>query len=157
MMWRCICNAFIVKLTDGREFSASSSSGSLQGLILLSIFGSPILCTPKPGDYGWYAGFLRWWMARWWNLLWWSQHGDVVYVDMLSSYSGGPPCCSWTDSTEILNVPENRRVYMGVYWWLLHWWGIFPDICSWWNTIIKCFSSFARNFNSFKLFIILQH
>ena len=42
-----------LKLTDGREFSASSSSGSLQGSYFASpfLYSSPILCTPKPGDY----------------------------------------------------------------------------------------------------------
>ena len=42
-----------LKLTDGREFSASSSSGSLQGSYFSSPFfyTSAILCTPKPGDY----------------------------------------------------------------------------------------------------------
>lgn len=42
-----------LKLTDGREFSAASASGSLQGSYFASPFyyTAPILCTPKPGDY----------------------------------------------------------------------------------------------------------
>jgi hypothetical protein len=42
-----------LKLTDGREFSASSASGSLQGSYFASpfLYNSAILCTPKPGDY----------------------------------------------------------------------------------------------------------
>ena len=42
-----------LKLTDGREFSAASASGSLQGSYFASpfLYTSAILCTPKPGDY----------------------------------------------------------------------------------------------------------
>ena len=42
-----------LKLTDGREFSASSSSGSLQGSYFASpfLYSSPILCTPKQSNF----------------------------------------------------------------------------------------------------------
>ena len=42
-----------LKLTDGREFSAASASGSLQCSYFASpfLYNSAILCTPKPGDY----------------------------------------------------------------------------------------------------------
>ncbi len=40
-------------LTDGRSFSSSSTSGSLQGSYFSSPFswGVPILCQPVDGDY----------------------------------------------------------------------------------------------------------
>ena len=110
-----------LKLTDGREFSASSSSGSLQGSYFASpfLYSSPILCTPKPGDYvvdmqdsygdGWQGDGIKVTFDGGPN------DGDVVYVDMLSSYSGGPPCCSWTDSTEILNVPDGTEGFTWEY------------------------------------------
>ena len=110
-----------LKLTDGREFSASSSSGSLQGSYFASpfLYSSPILCTPKPGDYvvdmqdsygdGWQGDGIKVTFDGGPN------DGEVVYVDMLSSYSGGPPCCSWTDSTEILNVPDGTEGFTWEY------------------------------------------
>jgi hypothetical protein len=110
-----------LKLTDGREFSASSSSGSLQGSYFASpfLYSSPILCTPKPGDYvidmqdsygdGWQGNGIKVTFDGGPN------DGDVVYVDMLSSYSGGPPCCSWTASTEILNVPDGTEGFTWEY------------------------------------------
>lgn len=110
-----------LKLTDGREFSASSSSGSLQGSYFASpfLYSSPILCTPKPGDYvvdmqdsygdGWQGDGIKVTFDGGPN------NGEVVYVDMLSSYSGGPPCCSWTDSTEILNVPDGTEGFTWEY------------------------------------------
>lgn len=44
---------FELLLTDGRSYSAESTSGSLQGSYFSSPFsyGVPILCQPKPGDY----------------------------------------------------------------------------------------------------------
>lgn len=44
---------FELILTDGRVFSASSTSGSLQGSYFASPYAYrvPVLCTPKPGDY----------------------------------------------------------------------------------------------------------
>jgi hypothetical protein len=110
-----------LKLTDGREFSASSSSGSLQGSYFASpfLYSSPILCTPKPGDYvidmqdsygdGWQGDGIKVTFDGGPN------DGDVVYIDMLSSYSGGPACCSWTDSTEILNVPDGTEGFTWEY------------------------------------------
>ena len=101
-----------LKLTDGREYSASSASGSLQGSYFSSPFfyTSAILCTPKPGDYvvdmqdsygdGWQGDGIKVTFDGG------PRSGEVVYIDMLSSYSGGPGCCTWTDSTETLNVPE---------------------------------------------------
>ena len=101
-----------LKLTDGREFSSSSASGSLQGSYFASpfLYNSAILCTPKPGDYvvdmqdsygdGWQGDGIKVTFDGG------PRSGEVVYIDMLSSYSGGPACCSWTESTETLNVPE---------------------------------------------------
>ena len=110
-----------LKLTDGREFSASSSSGSLQGSYFSSPFfyTSPILCTPKPGDYvvdmqdsygdGWQGDGIKVTFDGG------PRSGEVVYIDMLSSYSGGPPCCGWSDSTETLNVPEGTEGFAWEY------------------------------------------
>ena len=101
-----------LKLTDGREFSASSASGSLQGSYFASpfLYNSAILCTPKPGDYvvdmqdsygdGWQGDGIKVTFDGG------PRDGEVVFIDMLSSGSGGPACCSWTESTETLNVPE---------------------------------------------------
>ena len=100
-----------LKLTDGREFSAASASGSLQGSYFASPFyyTAPILCTPKPGDYvvdmqdsygdGWQGDGIKVTFDGG------PRDAEVVYIDMLSSYAGGPGCCSWTSSTETLNVP----------------------------------------------------
>jgi hypothetical protein len=100
-----------LKLTDGREFSAASASGSLQGSYFASPFyyTVPILCTPKPGDYvvdmqdsygdGWQGDGIKVTFDGG------PRDAEVVYIDMLSSYAGGPGCCSWTSSTETLNVP----------------------------------------------------
>ncbi len=110
-----------LKLTDGREFSASSASGSLQGSYFASpfLYNSAILCTPKPGDYvvdmqdsygdGWQGDGIKVTFDGG------PRSGEVVYIDMLSSYSGGPACCSWTDSTETLNVPEGTEGFAWEY------------------------------------------
>ena len=110
-----------LKLTDGREFSASSSSGSLQGSYFSSPFfyTSAILCTPKPGDYvvdmqdsygdGWQGDGIKVTFDGG------PRSGEVVFIDMLSSYSGGPGCCTWTDSTETLNVPEGTEGFAWEY------------------------------------------
>ena len=110
-----------LKLTDGREFSASSSSGSLQGSYFSSPFAysAPILCTPKPGDYtvdmqdsygdGWQGnGIIVTFSGG-------PSDGQVTNIDMLSSYSGGPPCCSWTNSTEVLTVPDGTEGFTWEY------------------------------------------
>jgi hypothetical protein len=101
-----------VKLTDGREFSASSVSGSIEGSYFASpfVYTSAILCTPKPGDYvvdmqdsygdGWQGDGIKVTFDGG------PRDGEEVFIDMLSSGSGGPACCSWTESTETLNVPE---------------------------------------------------
>ena len=100
-----------LKLTDGREFSAASASGSLQGSYFASPFfyTSAILCTPKPGDYvvdmqdsygdGWQGDGIKVTFDGG------PRDGEEVFIDMLSSYSGGPACCGWTDSTDTLTVP----------------------------------------------------
>ncbi len=110
-----------LKLTDGREFSASSASGSLQGSYFASpfLYNSAILCTPKPGDYvvdmqdsygdGWQGDGIKVTFDGG------PRSGEVVYIDMLSSYSGGPGCCTWTDSTETLNVPEGTEGFAWEY------------------------------------------
>ena len=110
-----------LKLTDGREFSASSASGSLQGSYFASpfLYNSAILCTPKPGDYvvdmqdsygdGWQGDGIKVTFDGG------PRSGEVVYIDMLSSYSGGPGCCSWTDSTETLNVPAGTEGFAWEY------------------------------------------
>ena len=110
-----------LKLTDGREFSTSSSSSSLQGSYFSSpfIYSSPILCTPKPGDYvvdmqdsygdGWQGNGIAVTFAGG------PKDGTVEYIDMLSSYSGGPPCCSWTDFTQILTVPAGTEGFTWEY------------------------------------------
>ena len=83
-----------LKLTDGREFSSSSASGSLQGSYFASpfLYNSAILCTPKPGDYvvdmqdsygdGWQGDGIKVTFDGG------PRSGEVVYIDMLSSYSG---------------------------------------------------------------------
>jgi len=43
------------------------------------------------------------------------RSGEVVYIDMLSSYSGGPACCGWTDSTDTLTVPEGTEGFAWEY------------------------------------------
>ena len=110
-----------LKLTDGREFSASSASGSLQGSYFASpfLYNSAILCTPKPGDYvvdmqdsygdGWQGDGIKVTFDGG------PRSGEVVYIDMLSSYSGGPGCCSLTDSTETLNVPAGTEGFAWEY------------------------------------------
>ena len=110
-----------LKLTDGREFSSSSASGSLQGSYFASpfLYNSAILCTPKPGDYvvdmqdsygdGWQGDGIKVTFDGG------PRSGEVVYIDMLSSYSGGPACCSWTDSTETLTVPEGTEGFAWEY------------------------------------------
>jgi hypothetical protein len=110
-----------LKLTDGREFSAASASGSLQGSYFSSPFfyTSAILCTPKPGDYvvdmqdsygdGWQGDGIKVTFDGG------PRGGEVVYIDMLSSYSGGPACCGWTDSSETLNVPAGTEGFAWEY------------------------------------------
>ena len=110
-----------LKLTDGREFSAASASGSLQGSYFASPFyyTAPILCTPKPGDYvvdmqdsygdGWQGDGIKVTFDGG------PRDAEVVYIDMLSSYSGGPACCSWTDSSETLNVPAGTDGFAWEY------------------------------------------
>ena len=99
-----------LKLTDGREFSAASASGSLQGSYFSSPFfyTSAILCNPKPGDYvvdmqdsygdGWQGDGIKVTFDGG------PRSGEIVFIDMLSSYEGGPACCGWTSSSETLNV-----------------------------------------------------
>lgn len=110
-----------LKLTDGREFSAASASGSLQGSYFSSPFfyTSAILCTPKPGDYvvdmqdsygdGWQGDGIKVTFDGG------PRGGEVVYIDMLSSYSGGPPCCGWLSATETLNVPDGTGGFAWEY------------------------------------------
>jgi len=110
-----------LKLTDGREFSAASASGSLQGSYFASPFyyTAPILCTPKPGDYvvdmqdsygdGWQGDGIKVTFDGG------PRDAEVVYIDMLSSYDGGPGCCSWTASTETLNVPVGTEGFAWEY------------------------------------------
>ena len=110
-----------LKLTDGREFSAASASGSLQGSYFASPFyyTAPILCTPKPGDYvvdmqdsygdGWQGDGIKVTFDGG------PRDAEVVYIDMLSSYDGGPGCCSWTDSSETLNVSVGTEGFAWEY------------------------------------------
>ena len=110
-----------LKLTDGREFSAASASGSLQGSYFASPFyyTAPILCTPKPGDYvvdmqdsygdGWQGDGIKVTFDGG------PRDAEVVYIDMLSSYDGGPGCCSWKESTETLNVPVGTEGFAWEY------------------------------------------
>ena len=110
-----------LKLTDGREFSAASSSGSLQGSYFSSPFqySLPILCTPKPGDYvvdmqdsygdGWQGDGIKVTLSGG------PADGQVTYIDMLSSYSGGPPCCSWSSATQTLTVPAGTEGFTWEY------------------------------------------
>ena len=110
-----------LKLTDGREFSAASASGSLQGSYFASPFfyTSAILCTPKPGDYvvdmqdsygdGWQGDGIKVTFDGG------PRDGEEVFIDMLSSYSGGPACCGWTDSTDTLTVPAGTEGFAWEY------------------------------------------
>lgn len=110
-----------LKLTDGREYSASSAASTLQGSYFSSPFqySSPILCTPKPGDYvvdmqdsygdGWQGDGIRVTLSGG------PADGQVTFIDMLSSYSGGPACCSWTDSTQTLTVPAGTEGFTWEY------------------------------------------
>lgn len=78
-----------------------------------------ILCTPKPGDYvvdmqdsygdGWQGDGIRVTFAGG------PKDGTVEYIDMLSTYSGGPACCTWTDHTQILTVPEGTEGFTWEY------------------------------------------
>ena len=99
-----------VKLTDGREFSASSVSGSIEGSYFASpfVYTSAILCTPKPGDYvvdmqdsfgdGWQGDGIKVTFDGG------PRDGEVVFIDLLSEYApGGVPI---SEGTETLNVPE---------------------------------------------------
>ena len=110
-----------LKLTDGREFSAASASGSLQGSYFSSPFfyTSAILCTPKPGDYvvdmqdsygdGWQGDGIKVTFDGG------PRSGEIVFIDMLSSYSGGPACCGWLSSSETLNVPVGTQGFAWEY------------------------------------------
>ena len=110
-----------LKLTDGREYSAASASGSLQGSYFSSPFfyTSAILCTPKPGDYvvdmqdsygdGWQGDGIKVTFDGG------PRSGEIVFIDMLSSYSGGPACCGWTSSSETLNVPVGTQGFAWEY------------------------------------------
>ena len=110
-----------LKLTDGREYSAASASGSLQGSYFSSPFfyTSAILCTPKPGDYvvdmqdsygdGWQCDGIKVTFDGG------PRSGEIVFIDMLSSYSGGPACCGWTSSSETLNVPVGTQGFAWEY------------------------------------------
>jgi len=110
-----------LKLTDGREFSAAYASGSLQGSYFSSPFfyTSAILCTPKPGDYvvdmqdsygdGWQGDGIKVTFDGG------PRSGEIVFIDMLSSYSGGPACCGWTSSSETLNVPVGTQGFAWEY------------------------------------------
>ena len=110
-----------LKLTDGREFSAASASGSLQGSYFSSPFfyTSAILCTLKPGDYvvdmqdsygdGWQGDGIKVTFDGG------PRSGEIVFIDMLSSYSGGPACCGWTSSSETLNVPVGTQGFAWEY------------------------------------------
>lgn len=100
-----------LNLTDGRSFDADSAAGIITGGFFSSpyLYNAGIICTPETGDYvvdmqdsygdGWQGDGIKITLT--------DADGNetIVYADMLSSYSGGPPCCSWTDSTEIINVP----------------------------------------------------
>ena len=110
-----------LKLTDGREYSAASASGSLQGSYFSSPFfyTSAILRTPKPGDYvvdmqdsygdGWQGDGIKVTFDGG------PRSGEIVFIDMLSSYSGGPACCGWTSSSETLNVPVGTQGFAWEY------------------------------------------
>ena len=113
---------FNLKLTDGREFSAASSSGSLQGTYFSSPFqyDVPILCTPKPGDYvvdmqdsygdGWQGDGIKVTLSGG------PADGQVTYIDMISSYlPDAPECCTWTDSSQTLTVPEGTTGFTWEY------------------------------------------
>ena len=108
-----------LKLTDGREFSASSASGSLQGSYFASpfLYNSAILCTPKPGDYvvdmqdsygdGWQGDGIKVTFDGG------PRSGEVVYIDLLSQYApGGVPISA---GTETLNVPEGTDGFAWEY------------------------------------------
>ena len=43
------------------------------------------------------------------------RSGEVVYIDMLSSYSVVPACCGCTDSTDTLTVPEGTEGFAWEY------------------------------------------
>ena len=110
-----------LKLTDGREFSAASASGSLQGSYFSSPFfyTSAILCTPKPGDYGvdMQDSYGDGWQGDGIKVTFdgGPRSGEIVFIDMLSSYSGGPACCGWTSSSETLNVPVGTQGFAWEY------------------------------------------
>ena len=99
-----------LKLTDGREFSAASASGSLQGSYFASpfLYTSAILCTPKPGDYvvdmqdsygdGWQGDGIKVTFDGG------PRDGEEVFIGLLSEYApGGVPISNGSDT---LNVPE---------------------------------------------------
>jgi hypothetical protein len=102
-----------LKLTDGREFSAASASGSLQGSYFASpfLYTSAILCTPKPGDYvvdmqdsygdGWQGDGIKVTFDGG------PRDAEEVFIGLLSAYApGGVPISSGSDT---LNVPEGTN------------------------------------------------
>ena len=107
-----------LKLTDGREFSAASASGSLQGSYFASPFyyTAPILCTPKPGDYvvdmqdSWGDG----WQGDGIEITITDADGvdTVVYADMLSFST---PPFNYNDDTVVINVPEGTDGFAWEY------------------------------------------
>ena len=108
-----------LKLTDGREISASSASGSLQGSYFASpfLYNSAILCTPKPGDYvvdmqdsfgdGWQGDGIKVTFDGG------PRDAEEVFIDLLSQYApGGVPI---SEGTETLNVPEGTDGFAWEY------------------------------------------
>jgi hypothetical protein len=99
-----------LKLTDGREFSAASASGSLQGSYFSSPFfyTSPILCTPKPGDYvvdmqdsygdGWQGDGIKVTFDGG------PRDAEEVFIGLLSAYAPGGVAIS--SGSDTLNFPE---------------------------------------------------
>jgi len=107
-----------LKLTDGREFSAASASGSLQGSYFASPFyyTAPILCTPKPGDYvvDMQDSYGDGWQGDGIEITITDADGvdTVVYADMLSFST---PPFNYNDDTVVINVPEGTDGFAWEY------------------------------------------
>jgi hypothetical protein len=100
-----------LKLTDGRVYGAADAGGIITGGFFSSpyIYNAAIVCSPEPGDYqvDMHDSYGDGWQGDGISITLTDNSGNatVVYADMLSSYAGGPSCCTWTDSSETITVP----------------------------------------------------
>jgi hypothetical protein len=100
-----------LNLTDGRTYNKDAAAGIITGGFFASpyVYNAGIICTPEPGDYtvDMHDAYGDGWQGDGISITLTDGNGDetVLYADMLSSYSGGPSCCTWTDSTTTITIP----------------------------------------------------